>query len=686
MSRTRPTRAPSAPTPIDRAPSDPQIESLRFHAAILAELRDAVVVTDLDGRVTYWNDGATTLFGWTAEEMLGQVPAVIYPPGEPDLPSLVGDGFLGDWRGLHRDGHSVWVRLHARPLLDATGTPIGGIGVATDISARKAEELERQQLATAVEQATESIVITNAKAEILYVNPAFERLTGYRREEVIGRNPRILQSGVQSRTFYEAMWAAISNGLPWVADMTNRRKDGTFFQEEAVITPMRDEGGTVTGYVAVKRDVTRERQLEADGMAAIRERALISDTLRHLPAGMAPAETGQAVCRQVVSLTGLAHAHMFLFGDDGHARPIGLATHDGTAGNGRELPRARSQHLRGRSADGPWIEDWVANVDHPHNSMLRRLGVRAAAYVPVRVAGDLVGILIAGSADEDATIILSSALPALLDFAEVAGVLLDPAIAADGDMERARGRVRTIVADAAFHPVFQPIVDLASRRIVGFEALTRFDDGTPPDVVFAEARRVALDRDLESATMRAAIAAAEGLPAGGFLSLNASPDLVTDGTDLASLLATRALPVVLEITEHASIGDYAALRQAVLDLGPDLRMAVDDAGAGVANFDHLVGLRPHFIKVDAALIRGVNTDPARQALIVALLHFASSTGSRIIAEGVETEPELAALRHLGVELGQGYLLGRPALAATFVRTPARRGAASAAGLRAVAEA
>ena len=105
-------------------------------------------------------------------------------------------------------------------------------------------------------------MIADLDARITYVNPAFERISGYRREEVVGRNPRFLGSGVQPPSFYEAMWATLTSGGPWIADFVNRRKDGSLYTEEAVISPIRDESGTLTSYVAVKRDVTQERALE----------------------------------------------------------------------------------------------------------------------------------------------------------------------------------------------------------------------------------------------------------------------------------------------------------------------------------------------------------------------------------------------------------------------------------------
>jgi EAL domain-containing protein (putative c-di-GMP-specific phosphodiesterase class I) len=131
--------------------------------------------------------------------------------------------------------------------------------------------------------------------------------------------------------------------------------------------------------------------------------------------------------------------------------------------------------------------------------------------------------------------------------------------------------------------------------------------------------------------------------------------------------------VVLEITENEAITDYAPLHEAVLLLGADVRLAVDDAGAGVANFNHLAELRPDFLKIDIGLVRGVHEDVGRQAVVAGLVHFAASAGCQVIAEGIETDAELAMVRSLGVTLGQGYLLARPAGAETWaVAEPAKR--------------
>jgi two-component system cell cycle sensor histidine kinase/response regulator CckA len=132
-----------------------------------------------------------------------------------------------------------------------------------DITARKHAEVERQRLMTAIEQAAEAVLVTDAHADIVYANPAFETVTGYARAEVLGRNPRFLKSGTQDDAFYLALWATLASGKTWHGRMVNKRKDGTLYTEDASISPVRDAGGAITSYVAVKRDVTKELVQEA---------------------------------------------------------------------------------------------------------------------------------------------------------------------------------------------------------------------------------------------------------------------------------------------------------------------------------------------------------------------------------------------------------------------------------------
>jgi EAL domain-containing protein (putative c-di-GMP-specific phosphodiesterase class I) len=211
--------------------------------------------------------------------------------------------------------------------------------------------------------------------------------------------------------------------------------------------------------------------------------------------------------------------------------------------------------------------------------------------------------------------------------------------------------------------VFQPIVELSTGSVIGVESLSRFthEPLRPPDEWFAEARELGLAQQLELLSVRRALDVVDRLPDDIFVSVNVSPDTaMTD--DLLDLLAgVNCSRVVLELTEHEEISDYAWLRP-WLDRHRErgVRVAVDDAGAGYAGLQHILSLTPDILKLDLQLIRGIDTDIARRALARCLVDFANEIGASVLAEGISSAGELEALRSVGVTLGQGYYLGRPA--------------------------
>jgi EAL domain-containing protein (putative c-di-GMP-specific phosphodiesterase class I) len=264
-----------------------------------------------------------------------------------------------------------------------------------------------------------------------------------------------------------------------------------------------------------------------------------------------------------------------------------------------------------------------------------------------------------GTRDPDFGRLLAERMPGLASFSATSSALLADRLRSRRRELECRAEIGQVLAERAFRLVYQPIVDLETREVVAYEALSRFADGTRPDLRFRDAWAVGLGPELELATLQTAVADAVALPAGRWLHLNVSPRLLVETDRLGPLLEPSDRPLVLEVTEHEPVTDYGALRDAVRSLGADIRLAVDDAGAGVANFSHLVELRPDFVKLDLSLVRGVNADLGRQALVAAMRQFARSSGCRLIAEGVETEQEAATLQGFGVEFGQGYLFGRP---------------------------
>ena len=255
---------------------------------------------------------------------------------------------------------------------------------------------------------------------------------------------------------------------------------------------------------------------------------------------------------------------------------------------------------------------------------------------------------------------LSGQLGAIVDFADLAGALLGRRVGDTQEGRRLRTVIQRVITERAFSTVFQPIVDISRGSTLGYEALTRFTDGVAPDLRFADAAAVGMSVELERATLEAALAAASTLSPSRFVHLNVSPALVLEGTHLRRLLGQTKARIVLEITEHAEVRDYAAFRTAIERIGRPVLLAVDDAGAGFASFRHILELRPAFVKVDISIVRGIDADPAKQALVAGMRHFARMTRRRLIAEGVETEAEADALRALDIRLCQGYLFGHPA--------------------------
>ena len=182
------------------------------------------------------------------------------------------------WRGLieregvarefetqlrRRDGEIIWAKGSARVVRNSAGRVLCYEGSIEDITEHKRVDEERARLATAIEQAVECILVTDTAGVVQYVNPAFETITGYSRYEVVGTSPRILKSGEQSEVFYRELWETISSGEVWRGRFFNRRKDGSQYEEEATVSPLRDASGTITGYVKVSRDVTQEAELQA---------------------------------------------------------------------------------------------------------------------------------------------------------------------------------------------------------------------------------------------------------------------------------------------------------------------------------------------------------------------------------------------------------------------------------------
>ena len=398
----------------------------------------------------------------------------------------------------------------------------------------------------------------------------------------------------------------------------------------------------------------------------LRARVEVVATLATIQPSSDPEVAAQAIISQLAERTDAAYVGVFQVTPDQRGRLLAsnMPPGDDTRAIGPS-PR-RQRYLIGRARAGPWTEEIGGRAaDEPADGFWQD-GLALAANAPIFSGEQMVGILtMARRAPADEVIeprARDLLLATVIDYAAVLGAAVGSTLSARAESQDTEARLRQILDRREFDIAFQPIVDLRTRSVVGYEALSRFDDGVAPDRRFAEAFDAGLGAEFELAAVALATERSAGLPSGAFVSINISPDVLVDGT----VRLRRALPkdreTVLEVTEHAQILDYPRLRAAVETLD-GVGLAVDDAGAGYASMRHILELRPAFAKLDISLVQGIDRDEVRQSLAAGLVHVANRSEFRLIAEGIEHEAEAACLQELGVGLGQGYLFGRPAVLA-----------------------
>lgn len=509
-----------------------------------------------------------------------------------------------------------------------------------------------------LESALDAVVSIDREGRIVRWNPQAERIFGWSAADVVGKLLRETIVPPHYRQRHQRGFERyLATGVPHIlggrTEVQGLHRDGREFPVELSIVELASAGAE--RFSAFIRDLSRERATEALLDRAQRERRSLAESVGRMQPGTTVEQTAEGVCSAVRSSIDADLVAVMLFDPSGTLRPLASSAAEGQSSLiAHDMSPARAAHLIERTGVGPWIElPGERATPGEHWSA-------CTAYAPILTDdGSAVGLLLAASTAPGYRERVTGWLPLVSDFAGVASALLTPHLRAGRVAADERDRLETIIAEHQFVSVFQPIVDMGSRSVTGYEALTRFGD-EPPNVVFTRAAAIGLGVELELACLRSSLDAGAGLPATSWLSLNVSPELVTSRSSLRDLIAHNGRDLIFEITERMPITDYQGMREAIESLGPSVQLAIDDAGAGYASLRHIIELRPTVVKLDIGLIRGVDADPARQAMVAGMVHFANEVGCTLVAEGVETIDEAQALTELGVRMGQGFLFARPA--------------------------
>ncbi len=650
----------------------------------------AIFLVDRGGRITQANQGMAEMFGCPDAHLVGSDYVSLLPAADRQeafqclLAGVEGRSLSpGEDRVFCRmDGTSFWGHLTARRFVDARGEDRGLLGVISEITERKEAESKNLLAASVFSHAREGITITAADGTIIDVNEAFTRITGYSREEALGKNPRIIKSSHHEPEFYAAMWRDLLDNGYWNGEIWNRRKNGELYPELLTISAVRDTQGRTMHYVALFTDITpmkeHEQQLKHmahfDLLTMLPNRVLLGDRLC------------QAMTQTLRRKQLLTVGYLDLDGFKGINDTYGHKTGD-------QLLVTLASRMRQTLREGDTLarlggdEFVVVLIDLDDVSaslpMLNRL-LNAAAQ-PVRIGENVLQVSASlgvtfypQNDDVDADQLLRQADQAMYQ-AKLAGKNRYQIFDADQDRS-VRGRheglvrIRKALEDNEFLLYYQPKVNMRSGRVVGAEALIRWvhpEKGVLLPAVFLPViENHALSAEVGEWVIGKALEQIQAWHESGLdipVSVNVCPRQLQQ-VDFASRLqqilalhpAVKPGDLTLEVLETSALEDLAGVSSVIEDcrtLG--VHFSLDDFGTGYSSLTYLKRLSVDQLKIDQSFVRDMLDDPDDLTILEGVISLAGAFRREVIAEGVETVAHGEMLLLLGCELAQGYGIARP---------------------------
>lgn len=647
---------------------------------------DAIFVVDAGGFYRFANPAAARFVGRSIEEMLGRRGEEWFPPGlaarhRESVRRVIatGEPFSGESQVPLAQG-SGWFDTRLVPIHSETGI-VAVLGIARDITERKAAESRLQLWSKVFENANEGILITDAEGKVLSVNGAFSRITGYEAPEIIGGSIAKLRSGRHPDEFFAEFWRTLASSGSWSGEIWNRRKNGEVYPEWLSVSAIRDPSGTITHFLGIFSDISErkaseeriERLAHYDPLTELPNRTLLADRLAQ--AILAAQRSKRKVAVLFLDLD------RFKWVNDRFGHAVG-----------DQLLQQVARRIRGVVRDGDTVarvggDEFVLALPELRDTEdAARVAQKCldAMVAPFRVGerefavSVAIGITVFPDDGDDQTQLLRDADQAMYQ-AKQAG-RNSYQFASAGLNVRAfevlllERELSSALAGEDFRLLYQPQLDLASGRIIGFEAMLRWQHshfGVLPAGLFIE---VAEERGLAPAISDWMLAAACRTVAGwrraghGRAVISANlPASQLARADLpervAALLAEHRLPaeaLEFELAERMLHGEATAAVKVLRGLGElGVSLAVDDFGTGCSSLCQLLELPIRKLKVDPALVRGLGPSDGSRRGLRAVLSVARELGLTAVAEGVEESGQLEVLRAERCAAAQGYLLGVP---------------------------
>lgn len=553
-------------------------------------------------------------------------------------------------------------------------------------------------LQQALDQCGVAALLTDAQARISYVNQRFSEITGYAPEQVMGRNPRILQSGRMPQRTYQDMWGRLSAGASWEGRVLNRRACGDHYWSFQTISPLYQRGGsdtqgrgTLIGYLSLSHDNTTmyddylslHQLAYYDSLCGIANRRALQN---HLSSVL---ETAEDHPRHSVILLLINLDHFKLI-NDGYGHEAGDAVL--RAVSERIMQR---NYLRGFMArlDGDEFALVVSGYTDEHAILRFADALLDAVTRPIEVEGHKIsvsasiGVALAPAHAEQVSQLMrcaDTATQAAKSAGRNCSLMFHPSMLEAGDTRIAeRGVLEQALENNELFPVFQPVVSCAERGIAYYEALVRWQHpelGTLAPAQFLPAfKRFGLMARLNRWMLDHASAELSALGPHACLSLNiAAPDLMLDGyaEHVQAALARHDIDparIRLEITEGELIENFTACEASITRLrDAGMRLYIDDFGVGYASLAYLKRLPVDGVKLDRSFLQDFPGDAQAVDIIASIIGLAHRLDLEVTAEGVETLEQARLLMGLGCDYLQGFLFGRPVLAEFLPQRPVRR--------------